>query len=281
MDGVSELKGKFHLENDNNYEKDEEELLFNKEIFNDINQNFNKEKAEEKKSKCQYNLNEAYLKESTQWTEKTVPCENSNIFKTELIMNEYEKKIYEKIQYYRKQLPSSNDVGNRINQILNRIKTKSLNILQNLAIEKFKKTDFYKIKRKNLTKINKSSYNFENSSKNLLFLKKKLKEVLSEKKENEEIIRVIMSNSDYPALIKFLNMTIEKLIPLFSGECYSSELEEEYSLYLKDSYKNLIASIKKEGKSDVYIKSFTYFTTHIKNVYYSINEHRKNKCKNI
>ena len=90
-----------------------------------------------------------------------------------------------------------------------------------------------------------------------------------------------MSNNDYPALIKLLNMTIEKLITLFSDDCYSSELEEEYFLYMKESYKKLKASLKKEGKSNIYIEAFTYFTAHIKEVYTSINEHKKNKCKNI
>ena len=90
-----------------------------------------------------------------------------------------------------------------------------------------------------------------------------------------------MSNSDYPSLIKFLNMTIEELITLFSDDCVSSELEEEYFLYLQKAYKKLKATIKKEGKSNVYIDSFTYFAAHIKEVYISINEHRKNKCKNI
>ena len=90
-----------------------------------------------------------------------------------------------------------------------------------------------------------------------------------------------MSNNDYPALIKFLNITIEELITLFSDYCYSSELEGEYFLYMKESYKKLKASLKKEGKSNVYIEAFTYFTSHIKEVYTSINEHKKNKCKNI
>ena len=284
MDGVSKSKDNFHLENDNNYEqnqKDEEDLLSNKEIFHDISQNFSKEKDEENKAKSQYNQNETNRKESTQWTEKTLLFENSNIFKTELIKNEYEKEVYAKIQKLKKALAESKDIGNRINQILNRIKANSLNALQAILFEMFKKTDFYKNKRKNLAKINNSSYNFENSSKNLLFLKKQFKEVLSEKKENQEIIRIIMSNSDYPALIKFLNMTIEELITLFSDECSSSELEEEYFLYLQKAYKKLKATIKKEGKSNVYIDSFTYFTAHIKEVYISINEHRKNKCKNI
>ena len=284
MDGVSKSKDNFHLENDNNYEqnqKDEEDFLCNKEIFHDISQNFSKEKDEENKAKSQYNQNEINRKESTQWTEKTLHFENSNIFKTELIKNEYEKEVYAKIQKLKKALAESKDIGNRINQILNRIKANSLNALQAILFEMLKKTDFYKNKRKNFAKINNSSYNFENSSKNLLFLKKQFKEVLSEKKENQEIIRIIMSNSDYPALIKFLNMTIEELITLFSDECSSSELEEEYFLYLQKAYKKLKATIKKEGKSNVYIDSFTYFTAHIKEVYISINEHRKNKCKNI
>ena len=237
MDGVSKSKGKFHLENDNNYEqnkKDEEDLLCNKEIFHDISQDFNKEKDEENKLKIQYIQNKINRKESI-----------------------------------------------RINQILNRIKSNILNISQTLVFKMIQKTDFYKNKRKNITKINNSSYNFVNSSKNLLFLRKQFKEVLSEKKENEEIIRIIMINNDYPALIKFLNITIEELITLFSDDCHSSELEEVYFLHLKESYKKLKASIKKEGKSNVYIEAFTYFTAHIKEVYTSINEHKKNKCKNI
>ena len=284
MDGVSGSKGKFHLENDNNYEqnlKDEEDLLCNKEIFHDISQNFSKEKDEENKLKNQYSQNETNRKESTQWTEKSVHFENSYIFKTELIKSKYEKEIDAKIKFYKKQLAEIKDIGNRINQILNRIKANTLNFSQTIVFIMFQKTEFYKIKRKNLTKINNTSYNFEDSSKNLLFLRKQFKEVLSEKKENEEIIRIIMSNSDYPALIKFLNITIEELITLFSDDCHSSDLEEEYFLYLKESYKKLKASIKKEGKSNVYIEAFTYFTAHIKEVYTSINEHRKNKCKNV
>ena len=123
----------------------------------------------------------------------------------------------------------------------------------------FKKTDFYKIYKIVLAKLDNSSYLFENSSKNLLFLQKQLKEVLSEKKENEQIIKIIMSNNDYPPLIKLLNMTIKELITLFSDECVSSEHEEEYFSYLKDSYKNLKAKMRKEGKSKTYIDAFNYF----------------------
>ena len=188
MDGVSGSKGKFHLENDNNYEqnqKDEEDLLCNKEIFHDISQNFSKEKDEENKLKNQYSQNETNRKESTQWTEKSVHFENSNIFKTELIKSKYEKEIDATIKYYKKQLAEIKDIGNRINQILNRIKANTLNFSQTIVFKMFQKTEFYKIKRKNLTKINNTSYNFEDSSKNLLFLRKQFKEVLSEKKENE------------------------------------------------------------------------------------------------
>ena len=120
MDGFSGSKGKFHLENDNNYEKnqkDEEDLLCNKEIFHNISQYFNIE-----------NINKTTRKES-----------------------------------------------NRINQILNRIKANILNISQTIVVEMIKKTDFYKNKRKNITKINNSSYNFVNSSKNLLFLRNQFK----------------------------------------------------------------------------------------------------------
>jgi hypothetical protein len=291
MDGFSGSKGEFHLEKDNNYEqnqKDEEDLLLHKEIFNEIDQNLNKksfneksqnltkENAEENCSKCQYILNETYRKVSTQYTEKTVHLERTKIFKTE---NKDEKKIDLNIKRLRKLLAQCKDKGYKVNQILNRIKNNILFIILTIVFEMFKKTDFYKIYKIILQKIDKSSYSFENSSKNLLFLQKQLKEVLSEKKENEQIIKIIMSNNDYPPLIKLLNMTIKELITLFSDECVSSEHEEEYFSYLKDSYKNLKAKMRKEGKSKTYIDAFNYFVGHINYVYISINEHRKNKCK--
>jgi hypothetical protein len=257
-------------------QKEEEDLLLNKEIFNNINHNLIEEKVEENNAKCQYILNETYRKESTQYTEKIVQLEKPKRFKTE---NKDEKEIYLSIKKFRKLLAKCKDKGSRINQILNRIKTSTLLPILLIVYEMFKKTDFYKIYKIVLAKLDNSSYLFENSSKNLLFLQKQLKEVLSEKKENEQIIKIIMSNNDYPPLIKLLNMTIKELITLFSDECVSSEHEEEYFSYLKDSYKNLKAKMRKEGKSKTYIDAFNYFVGHINYVYISINEHRKNKCK--
>jgi hypothetical protein len=293
MDILADSKDNCLFKNNNNFEpnqKDEEDLLLHKEIFNEIDQNLNKksfneksqnltkENAEENCSKCQYFLNETYRKVSTQYTEKTVHLERTKIFKTE---NKDEKKIDLNIKRLRKLLAQCKDKGYKVNQILNRIKNNILFIILTIVFEMFKKTDFYKIYKIILQKIDKSSYSFENSSKNLLFLQKQLKEVLSEKKENEQIIKIIMSNNDYPPLINLLNMTIKELITLFSDEYASSKLEEEYFLYLKDSYKELKAKLKKEGKSDVYIESFNYFAGHIEYVYKSIYEHRKNKCKEL
>jgi len=277
MDGVSPSKGKCLYENDNNFEpnqKDEEDLLNSKEIFNDISQNLTKEKGEENKTKFPIFQQR---KESTQITEKTVH-ETSTKFKTELTVNEDEKEIYAEIKKLKKLIVESKDVGNRTNQIISRIKNNSLNAAQKIAFEMFKTTDYYKCTKKNFTKVGNSSYKTEDSTKNLLFIQKTFKEVLSEKKENEEIIRVIMSNSDYPILIKLLNMTIEKIITIYSDKCDSSEFEDEANLlFLKDAFKKLKDKMETEGKSSLYVKSFNYFAGHIKYVFKSINEHRKNK----
>lgn len=169
----------------------------------------------------------------------------------------------------------TNDKGKRTNQITNRIKENSLYDSQIVVIKMIKKTEYYKYTKKNLTKIESSSYKFENSSKNLLFIQKTFKDFLSEKKENEQIIRIIMNYSNYPSLIKFLNMTIENIISLYSDECNSSEHEgEEYFLKLQKSYKKLKDKLKQEGKSDIYIESFNYFAGHIKYVFNSINDHK-------
>lgn len=277
MDGVSISKGKCLYENDNIFEpnqKDEEDLLNSKEIFNDISQNLTKEKGEESKTKFSIYQQR---KESTQITEKSVN-ETSTKFKTELTVNEDEKEIYAKIKKLKKLLVESKDVGHRTNQILNRIKNNSLNAAQKIASEMFKTTDYYKCTKKNFTKVGNTSYKSENSTINLSFIQKTFKEVLSEEKKNEEIIRVIMSNSDYPILIKLLNMTIEKIIILYSDECASLEFEDETNLlFLKEAFKKLKDKMETEGKSNLYVKSFNYFSAHIKYVYKSINEHRKNK----
>lgn len=278
MDIVSD-SDKWLYKNDSCFEsnqKEEEDPLNNKENFN-VDQNVINGKAQENQTKQLDNSYEPHQKESTQNT--TEHFESSTKFRTELIINEREKEIYSTIKRLKKLLDECKDIGRRINQILNRIKANNLGIVQKVAFEMVKKTEYYKKTKKNLTKIDNSFYKFENSSANLVLLKKRFKEVLCEQKENEQIIRIIMNDSDYPSLIKFLNMTIEKLISLCSDEKDSTELEEDYLVYIKTAYKKLKAKMIKEGKSDIYIQSFNYFAGHIEYVYNSINEHRKNKSK--
>jgi hypothetical protein len=277
---IKELKDEFFFENENNFDY-EEDLQNSNDNLNDFNQSLINERAEEYKTRCQNQANEMHQKEYTRNIEKTAHYETSTKFKTELTVNEDEKEIYEKIKDLNQKRAKTNDKGKRINQILNRIKDKGLDDIHHIASEMIKKTEYYKYNKKILAKIDNSSYKFENSSANLLFLNKKIKEVLSEKKENEEIIWKIMSNNDYPVFIKFLNMTIENFFSLYFDECDFSEQEKKHFSYLKDSYKKLIDKMRNEGKSKDYIDSFIYFTAHIKNAYISINEHKKNKCKNI
>ena len=158
-------KGKCLYENDNNFEpnqKDEEDLLNSKEIFNDISQNLTKEKGEENKTKFP---NYQQRKEYTQITEKTFH-ETSTKFKTELTVNEDEKEIEAEIKKLKKLIVESKDVGNRTNQIISRIKNNSINAAQKIAFEMFKTTDYYKSTKKNFIKVGNSSYKTENSTKN-------------------------------------------------------------------------------------------------------------------
>ena len=270
----------FFFENENNFDYDDDSLN-SKDNLNDYNQNLLNGRVEEKKSRSPNQSNETHQKECIQILERTSHNETSTKFKTELTISEDEKEIYEKIKELNQKREKTNDKGKRINQILNRIKILSLYDLQIIAYKMVNKTEYYKCNKKNLIKIDNSSYKFENSSLNLIFLAKKIKEVLSEKKENEQIIRKIMEYNNFPSLIKFLNMTIEDFISLYSDEYNSSELEKKYFSILKESYKKIKEKMRGEGKSDDYIDSFTYFIAHIKNAYISINEHRKNKCKNI
>ena len=276
---IKEAKDGFLFENENNFDYEDDSP--NSKDRNDYNQNLLNERIEENKARNQNQPNEIYQKESTQNIERTALYETSTKLKTELTMNEDEMEIYQTIKELNQKREKTSDKGKRINHILNRGKNFILDDMYQISFKMVRKTAYYKCNKKNLEKIDNSSYKFENSSINLAFLDKKIKEVLSEKKENEQIIRKIIDYNDYPHLIKFLNMTVENFISLYSDECDSSELEVEYISHMRKSYKKLKDKMRGEGKSDVYIDSFTYFIAHIRNVYISINEHRKNKCKNI
>lgn len=264
--------------NDNNFDN-EDECLSEEDHFIEINQDLNNENAKQNNEEIQNHPNEAHQKECVQNIEKTehfeITTKCTTKFKTKLILSDEKVEIYVKIIELNIKRLKTNDKGKRTNQITNRIKDNCLYAAQIIVIEMIKKTEYYKYTKRNLTKIDSSSYKFENSSKNLLFIQKTFKDVLSEKKENEQIIRIIMNYSNYPSLFKFLNMTIENIISLYSDECDSSEHEgEEYFLNLQKSYKKLKDKLKKEGKSDIYIESFNYFAGHIKYVFNSINDHK-------
>ena len=278
---IKEKEGEFVYKNEDSF--DNEEDFLSKDKLNDINQISINERAEENEARCQNQPSETHQKEYIQNIERTAHYETTTKYKTELTLkedeDEDEKEIYEMINELNKKRAKTNDIGKRTNQITNRIKSNSLYDMQKIVFKMYKKTEYYKCHKKNLVKIDKNSYNSEDSSKNLIFLAKTIKDVLSENKENEQIIQIITNNNDYPPLIKFLKMTIENFIILYSDKCFFSDLEEEYFLDLKRSYKQLKKKLRDEGKSDVYIESFTYFTAHIKNVYISIYRQSKNNLK--
>ena len=277
---LKEKEGEIVYKNEDTFDNEEDSQDINDKL-DDINQISINERAEENEARCQNQPSETHKKEYIQNIERTEHYETTTKYKTEITLkeDEDEKEIFEMIKELNVKRAKTNDKGKKTNQITNRIKVNSLYDMEKTASKMVKKTEYYKCYKKNLAKIDKSSYKFENSSKNLIFLAKTIKDVFSENKENEQIIQIIMNNNDYPPLIKFLNMTIENFIILYSDKCFFSDLEEEYFLDLKRSYKQLKKKLRAEGKSDVYIESFTYFTAHIKNVYISIYEQRKNKLK--
>ena len=279
---LKEKEGEIVYKNEDTFDN-EEDFQDIDDKLNDINQISINERAEENEARCQNQPSETHQKEYIQNIERTTHYETTTKYKTEITLkededeDEDEKEIYQMIKELNKKRAKTNDKGNRTNQILNRAKVNSLYDIQKIAFKMVKKTEYYKCYKKNLAKIDKRP--FEGSSENLIFLAKTIKEVFSENKENEQIIKIITNNNDYPPLIKFLNMTIENFITLYSDKCVSSDLEEEYFLDLKRSYKQLKKKLRDEGKSDVYIESFTYFTAHIKNVYISIYRQSKNNLK--
>ena len=275
---LKEKEGEIVYKNEDTFDNEEDSQDINDKL-DDINQISINERAEENEARCQNQPSETHQKEYIQNIERTEHYETTTKYKTEITLkeDEDEKEIFEMIKELNVKRAKTNDKGKKTNQITNRIKVNSLYDMEKTASKMIKKTEYYKCNKKNLARIDKRP--FEDSSKNLIFLAKTIKEVFSENKENEQIIKIITNNNDYPPLIKFLNMTIENFITLYSDKCVSSDLEEEYFLDLKKSYKQLKKKLRDEGKSDVYIESFTYFAAHIKYVYISIYRNKKKAKK--
>ena len=106
-------------------------------------------------------------------------------------------------------------------------------------------------------------YKVPGSKENIEILEKKLKDVLCEVAENREIIDKIMAANDCPALIQFLEKTINEILDIFCGKIQD---KEGYYKTLVDGYKKLIKSLEKK-KSEEYISTFRRYSEQLLSEY--------------
>lgn len=266
---IEESEENYFYKNEIVFENEED--LSNNDKLKDIDQISINEKFEEKKNNSLNHPNKTPQKELPQNIERTENLETTTQLKTEITWSVEEKEILAKIKDLDDKRKKSSDKGAPKNNILKVIKNKCLENSQTILFIMFRKTDLYKKYKINFARIKVSSNQFESSFRELLLKGKTFKELLLENKENEEIIRIIMANiDDYPQFKKILNITIVKLFSFYSDECDPSYLEDEFFLQLNKSYKELIDKKVKEGKSDIYIQSFSYYASHIWYVYKDI-----------
>ena len=168
------------------------------------------------------------------------------------------------------------DKGSRKNHKLNRYKSNFFLDLYIIVIEMIEQTEYHKKYNKNINKIKNYIYNRQKASENLSLLEKTLKEVLTiDDEENKKIIDEIFYTNDSPSLIRLLGKKVKELMLFYSDK--DILIEEEYQIYLRNSYKNLIKKLKdKEKKSESYIKSFQEYANNIEQVYKNMNAHTKN-----
>jgi hypothetical protein len=184
----------------------------------------------------------------------------------------------------KKRNKSLEDKGSRKNQMLNVYKTNFINVAQNEFSEMIKKTKFYSDYKKNFNKIKNKIYTDENSSNNLLFLDKKLKDVLSHENENNAfIIKKLDENNAYyegsPHLKQNLEKTILDLMYYYSDKCNLKDLNEEFAQHLRKKYDELIQKLEKKGKSPEYIEIFTDIIKNIQNEYKNMKSNKVGKKK--
>ena len=183
----------------------------------------------------------------------------------------------------KKRNKSLEDKGSRKNQMLNVYKTNFINVAQNEFSEMIKKTKFYSDYKKNFNKIKNKIYTDENSSNNLLFLDKKLKDVLSHENENNAfIIKKLDENnacSESSPLKQNLEKTILDLMYYYSDKCNLKDLKEEFAQHLRKKYDELIQKLEKKGKSPEYIEIFTDIIKNIQNEYKNMKSNKVGKKK--
>lgn len=197
--------------------------------------------------------------------------------------NDYENSNDNKGLLTKKRKKKLEDKGPRKNHMLNVYKSNFIKVAQKKFIEMLENTKFYSDYKIHFNKIDKRIYINENSSNNLLFLDKKLKDVLSwENEQNENIIKKLEGNNDCPicSVLKiFLDKTILDLMYYYSNKCNLKDIKEEFGQHLRNEFDNLIKKLTIKGKSDEYVKTFTDIINNIKNVYLDMKNNNVGKKK--
>ena len=156
------------------------------------------------------------------------------------------------------------DKGYRKDTIMQRVKANLFkNINKQLAELRAKSNICLRLKLY-FREIKSEIYKVSGSKENIELLEKKLKDVLCEvAKENKEIIDKIMTANDCPALIQFLEKTINEILDIFCGNIQD---KEGYYKTLVDGYKKLIKSLEKT-KSEEYISKFREYSEQLLSEY--------------
>lgn len=155
------------------------------------------------------------------------------------------------------------DKGYRKDTIMQRVKANLFKNINKQLAELRAKSNICLILKLYFREIKNDIYKVSGSKENIELLEKKLKEVLCEVAENKEIIDKIMAANDCPALIQFLEKTINEILDIFCGKIQD---KEGYYKTLVDGYKKLIKSLEKK-KSEEYISTFRRYSEQLLSEY--------------
>ncbi len=155
------------------------------------------------------------------------------------------------------------DKGYRKDIIMQRVKANLFKTINKQLAELRAKSNICLILKLYFREIKNDIYKVPGSKENIEILEKKLKDVLCEVAENREIIDKIMAANDCPALIQFLEKTINEILDIFCGKIQD---KEGYYKTLVDGYKKLIKSLEKK-KSEEYISTFRRYSEQLLSEY--------------
>lgn len=155
------------------------------------------------------------------------------------------------------------DKGYRKDTIMQRVKANLFKMINKQLGELRAKSNICLILKLYFREIKNEIYKVPGSKENIEILEKKLKDVLCVVAENREIIDKIMAANDCPALIQFLEKTINEILDIFCGKIQD---KEGYYKTLVDGYKKLIKSLEKK-KSEEYISTFRRYSEQLLSEY--------------